>query len=385
MCRRKTVLLEDFEVIKPYSDSEVPQALQALRHHPMVKALLRFAFPKVAAPVIWEQLDGCTSIHDFQTRVIYHAVMNVLKKTSKGYTVSGFEKLSPQTPYLFISNHRDIVLDTSLLNMALFEKKFILTASAIGDNLVQKPFLLELSKLNRNFLIRRNLSPREMLQSSKSVSNYIGHLLFKEERSVWIAQREGRTKDGDDRTHPGVLKMLAMAAAEEQPMEYLKKARLTPVAISYEFDPTDILKMPELIAKHHDRPYKKSANEDFNSILRGISGQKGHIHIAVSQALSHELDIIKNSGEPLNKQFQMLAEVIDARIHQQYKLWPSNYIAYDMLYKTHAFSNKYTHSQKKQFERRLKKRALPADSIAISSFLSMYANPVVNALSYKNS
>lgn len=377
--------LGNAEVIKPYPDEEVHGVLQTLRRHPLVKALLHFAFPKTPQQIIYQLLDSCCSIYDFQSKIIYPAILHVLKKTARNYTISGFERLDPETPYLFISNHRDIVLDTTLLNLALFENKCIMTASAIGDNLVQKPVLMELSKLNRNFLIRRNLSPREMLQSSQSVSSYIKHLLFQENRSVWIAQREGRTKDGNDRTHQGVLKMLAMAAHEEHPMDYLCKLRMVPVAISYEFDPTDVLKMSELIAKHHNIPYKKRGNEDFNAIIRGISGQKGNIHITVCEPLQKELETIKNSGEPLNKQFQMLAEVIDVRIHQNYKHWPANYIAYDLLHKTRLFLHCYTAAQKRQFERRLQKRVALSDPVAVANFLAMYANPVANALVLKNS
>src|SRR5690606_17392988 len=208
------------------------------------------------------------------------------------FTYSGFEKLDSNTAYLYVSNHRDIILDTSLLNVALFENNLIMTASAIGDNLVNKPFLLALSKLNRNFLIRRELSPREMLMSSKLVSEYIQNLLLEEKRSVWIAQREGRTKDGNDRTQQGVLKMLALANNEGSIMQYFKKLKIIPVSISYEFDPTDVLKMPELMAKHYDQEYVKSSNEDFNTILKGATGQKRKMHIHAGEMLSVELDEI---------------------------------------------------------------------------------------------
>ncbi|UNY99305.1 1-acyl-sn-glycerol-3-phosphate acyltransferase [Zhouia spongiae] len=367
-----------FDQIRPYKDEEVNGALQKVYGHPMIKALLHFAFPDKTPETIREEVLACNSIRDFQTKVIYHAVKNVIERSSEGFTTNGFETLDPDTPYLFISNHRDIILDTSLLNVALYEHRQIMTASAIGDNLVQKPFLMALSKLNRNFLIRRALTPREMLQSSRLVSEYIRDLIGLEKRSVWIAQREGRTKDGNDQTHQGVLKMIGLAAGKSDVMEYFKKIRIVPVSISYEYDPTDMLKMPELMAKHYDKEYVKSNNEDFNSILKGATGQKKHIHISIGDVLDGELDDIRNSGEPVNKQYQMLADVIDCQIHKNYKLWPSNYMAYDLLYNTTRFQNEYNEKQKRQFDRRIARRVEKNNEVALKNFLAMYANPVKN-------
>ena len=201
-----------FDAIRPFYDSEINQALHKVVNHPMMKALMNFTFPDVLDDVWKEQLLRTHSIRDFQCNFIYQSVQRVLEKSSDGLTTSGFENLEPNTSYLFISNHRDILLDTTLLNTALFEHNLTMTASAIGDNLVKMPFLNTLAKLNRNFLVQRGLTPREMLQSSKLLSEYIGHLLLHENRSVWIAQREGRTKDGKDETNPGILKMLGMGS-----------------------------------------------------------------------------------------------------------------------------------------------------------------------------
>jgi hypothetical protein len=202
--------MSKFDKIRPFYDSEVNEALCKVADHPMMKAMMSFTYPDVEEKDWIEQLKRTHSIRDFQCNFIYHAVMKVLEKSSDGLTTSGFEKLEKHTPYLFISNHRDIILDTSLLNTCLFDHGLVMTASAIGDNLVRKSFLHTLSKLNRNFLVQRSLSPRELLQSSKLMSEYICQLILRENRSVWIAQREGRTKDGNDATHPGVLKMLSM-------------------------------------------------------------------------------------------------------------------------------------------------------------------------------
>ena len=192
-----------------------------------MKALMNFTFPDTSDEIWKEQLLKTHSIRDFQCNFIYQSVQRVLAKSSDGLSTSGFEKLEKNTSYLFISNHRDIILDTSLLNAALFEHGLVMTASAIGDNLVKKSFLLTLSKLNRNFLVQRGLSPRELLQSSKLMAEYIGQLLLRENRSVWIAQREGRTKDGNDATHSGVLKMLAMGSDEENLMDYFSLTIMT--------------------------------------------------------------------------------------------------------------------------------------------------------------
>ncbi|WP_224487698.1 1-acyl-sn-glycerol-3-phosphate acyltransferase [Robertkochia flava] len=366
--------------IRPYHDEEVNEVLRDYARHPMVMALLQFTFPDTPVEEVQAILKDCHSIRDFQTRVIYQSIQQVLERSSEGFTTEGFDDLDPGTPYLYISNHRDIILDTSLLNVALYDHGLVMTASAIGDNLVKKSFLLALSRLNRNFLIKRGLGAREMLQSSKVVSGYIRQLLCEVGRSVWIAQREGRTKDGDDRTHQGVLKMIALSNEGEGVMEYLKKLRIVPVSISYEFDPTDMLKMPELMAKHYDVEYVKSENEDFNSILKGATGQKKRIHIAASKPLSAELDAIAASGAPVNKQFQMLSDLIDEKIHGHYKLWPSNYIAYDLLCGSKKFADKYTEKEERQFQRRIKRRVDEGDPLELASFLKMYANPVINKL-----
>ena len=308
----------------------------------------------------------------------------MLEKSSEGLTTSGFEKLDPHTPYLFISNHRDIILDTSLLNVSLHDHGLVMTASAIGDNLVQKSFLHILSRLNRNFLVQRGLSPRELLQSSKLMSEYICQLLTRENRSVWIAQREGRTKDGNDETQQGVLKMLAMASDEENLMMYFKKLKIVPVSISYEYDPTDALKMPQLMAKAKDEIYIKEKNEDFMTLLSGIMGQKKRIHIHVCDILTNELDEIADEYDNQNKQIQALAQVIDDSILTTYRLWPTNYIAYDLLHDTTRFSKYYTEKEKQLFERRLELRIDIENQILREGFLAMYANPVVNKMKYEN-
>ena len=374
--------MQKFDAIRPFYDTEINKALHNIANHPMMKALMNFSFPDVADEVWQEQLRKTHSIRDFQCNFIYQSVQKVLEKSSEGMTTSGFENLKPNTAYLFVSNHRDILLDTTLLNTALFEHGLVMTASAIGDNLVKKSFLKTLAKLNRNFLVQRGLTPREMLQSSKLLSEYIGQLLLHENRSVWIAQREGRTKDGNDETNPGVLKMVGMGSDEKNLMDYFRKIQIVPVSISYEYDPTDALKVPQLMAEANNEVYIKEKNEDFTNILSGALGQKKRIHIHVGKVLDAEIDAIKAENDNSNKQVVALAQVIDDAILSNYKLWPTNFIANDIVNNTNRYSHLYTENEKSLFERRLEMRIDHDNPVALEGFLAMYSNPVVNKLKY---
>ena len=376
--------MSKFDAIRPFYDAEVNEAIVSSINHPMMKALMNFSFPEVEDSVWKEQLKKTHSIRDFQCNFIYNSVQRVLEKTSDGLTTSGFEKLEKNTSYLFISNHRDILLDTSLLNAALFEHGLVMTASAIGDNLVTKSFIKILAKLNRNFLVQRGLTPREMLESSKLLSEYIGQLLLRENRSVWIAQREGRTKDGNDATNPGVLKMLGMGSDEQDLMDYFKKIKIVPVSISYEYDPTDALKMPQILAEANQEIYIKDKNEDFITLMRGVLGPKRRIHIHVGDVINKEMDTIKAEFDNSNKQIQALAQVIDDSILSTYRLWPTNYIAYDIVNQTNTYSHLYSENERSLFERRLEMRIDHNNPLVLQSFLAMYANPVVNKMRYEN-
>lgn len=376
--------MQKFDAIRPFYDSEINEALHDVVNHPMMKTMMNFTFPEVEDEVWKEQLKKTHSIRDFQCNFIYNTIQKVLEKSSEGLTTSGFEKLEKNTSYLFISNHRDILLDTTLLNVCLFEHGLVMTASAIGDNLVKKAFLSTLAKLNRNFLVLRGLTPREMLQSSKLLAEYMGQLLLRENRSVWIAQREGRTKDGNDETNPGVLKMIGMGSDEANLMDYFKKLRIVPVSISYEYDPTDVLKMPQLMAEANNEVYVKDKNEDFMTILSGIMGTKKRIHISVGDVLDTEIDKIVAENDNANKQVQALAQVIDDSILKNYQLWPTNFIAYDILNETDKFSHLYKETEKSLFERRLEMRIGSDNPVTRLGFLSMYANPVVNKLKYQD-
>lgn len=370
-----------FEDIRPFYDVEVHDAICEILDHPMLKAMMNFTFPDKEDSYWKDLLLHCHSIRDFQINFVYESIQKVLEKSSTGLGTSGFEKLEKNTAYLYVSNHRDIILDTSLLNTALFEHGLRMTTSAIGDNLVKKPFLHTLSRLTRNFTIKRGLAARELLESSKVVSAYIKHSIFRENRPVWIAQREGRTKDGNDLTHKGVLKMISMAADEgEHFLDYFQRINLVPVSISYEYDPTDILKMPELLAKARAEVYVKKENEDFFTLLNGIMGEKKGIHIHIGNLLNEEIGKIKETVSGQVKQLQALTDLIDREIVMGYKLWPTKFIAYDLLHENERFADRYSNEEKEVFLARFQKGVDQNDPIAVKSFLSMYANPVINQL-----
>lgn len=370
--------MSKFDSIRPFYDAEVNAAIRQIIDDPMLEAMMNFTFPN-DSPSHWKDLMFHThSLRDFQINFIYPGLMKVLQKSSEGLSSGGFELLEPNTAYLFISNHRDIILDTSLLNALLYENGLVMTTSAIGDNLIKKPFLHTLSRLNRNFAIRRGLTGRALLESSLLASEYIQKSLLKENRSVWTAQKEGRTKDGNDSTHKGVLKMLTLAEPSSDAFSFFEKIKLVPVSISYEYDPTDILKMPELLAKARDEKYVKSENEDFINLLRGIMGTKKRIHLQVNTVMDEEILEISKMDLNQSEKLSVLADKIDTHIWEGYKLWPSNYIAHDLLNQTTTYSDQYTLEEKAAFERRLSERVNQTNALEVQSFLAMYANPVNN-------
>lgn len=376
--------MSKFDSIRPFYDAEVNTAIQQIIDDPMLDAIMNFAFPDQPTSYWKSMMLQTHSLRDFQIKFIYPALMRVLEKSSDGLSASGFENLKANTSYLFISNHRDIILDTSLLNACLFENGLVMTTSAIGDNLIKKPFLHTLSRLNRNFAIQRGLSGKALLESSVLVSEFIKKSLVQENRSVWTAQREGRTKDGNDVTQKSVLKMLTLAEESSDSFSYFQKIRLVPVSISYEYDPTDVLKMPELLAKSRQEKYIKSENEDFVNLLRGLIGTKKRIHISVNGELNEEIKEIAAMGISQNDKLMHLAGLIDEKIWKGYKLWPSNYIAHDLLNQTDIYQNEYTPKEKEDFEKRLKEKVKLENEFMVKSFLSMYAHPVENSLKNKS-
>lgn len=370
--------MSNFDSIRPFYDAEANAAIREIVDDPMLEAMMNFTFPHDSKEH-WKDLMLHThSLRDFQINFIYPGVRKVLEKSSDGLSIGGFEVLKPNTSYLFISNHRDIILDTSLLNSCLHENGLVLTTSAIGDNLIKKKFLHTLSRLNRNFAIKRGLQGRALLESSQLASEYIKKSLIHENRSVWTAQREGRTKDGNDATQRGVLKMLTLAEDGNDPFSFFEKIRLVPISISYEYDPTDILKMPELLAKSRQEKYVKSENEDFLNLLRGIMGTKKRIHIQVNGILDKEISEISKMDINQSEKLSQLAAVIDQKILSGYMLWPSNYIAHDLLYGEEEYKSFYTLEEKNAFVKRLNEKVDTKNTLMVNNFLSMYANPVNN-------
>ena len=372
--------MSQFDSIRPYYDAEVNTAIREIVDDSMLAAMMQFTFPEDQSKSWKERMKHTHSLRDFQINFIYPAVRKVLEMSSEGLTLGGFEQLEPNTAYLFISNHRDIILDTSLLNASLYENGLVMTTSAIGDNLIKKPFLQILSRLNRNFAIKRGVTGRALLESSLLVSQFIHKSLLRENRSVWTAQREGRTKDGNDLTQKGVLKMLTLAEKGSNPFGFFDKIQLVPVSISYEYDPTDSLKIPELIAKSKEEIYVKGENEDFITLLSGIMGSKKRIHIQVNKILTEEVRQLKKEDLPQNEKLSKLSDLIDREIWKGYKLWPSNYIAYDLLHQKSQFASQYTAVEKASFEKRLSQKVNQKNPLEVENFLQMYAHPVVNQL-----
>lgn len=371
--------MSKFDSIRPFYEAEVNAAIRQIIDDPMLEAIMNFTFPN-ENPANWKGLMRHThSLRDFQINFIYPALMKVLEKSSDGLSTGGFEILEPNTAYLFISNHRDIILDTSLLNACLYEKGLVMTTSAIGDNLIKKPFLHILSRLNRNFAIRRGLTGRALFESSLLVSEYIHKSLLRENRSVWTAQREGRTKDGNDITQKGVLKMLTLAEEGQNPFGFFEKIRVVPVSISYEYDPTDILKMPELLAKSRDEKYVKGENEDFVNLLRGIMGTKKRIHIQVNGVLDKEIKEISQLEISQSDKLTQLASLIDLNIWSGFRLWPSNYVSHDLLHGKEEYVSFYTPEEKEAFQKRLREKVDTSNQEMLKNFLSMYAYPVENS------
>ena len=372
--------MSQFDPIRPYYDAEVNAAIREIVDDSMLAAMMQFTFPEDQSQSWKERMKHTHSLRDFQINFIYPAVKKVLEMSSDGLTLGGFDQLEPNTAYLFISNHRDIILDTSLLNACLYENGLVMTTSAIGDNLIKKPFIHILSRLNRNFAIKRGVTGRALLESSLLVSQFIHKSLLRENRSVWTAQREGRTKDGNDLTQKGVLKMLTLAERGSNPFGFFEKIQVVPVSISYEYDPTDSLKIPELIAKAKEEKYVKGENEDFITLLSGIMGPKKRIHIQVNKLLDEEIRQLKKEDLPQNEKLSKLSELIDREIWKGYKLWPSNYIAYDLLHQKSQFASLYSQAEKENFEKRLSQKVNPSNPMEVENFLRMYANPVVNQL-----
>jgi 1-acyl-sn-glycerol-3-phosphate acyltransferase len=370
----------DFDSIRPYNDSEIHEVFERLKQEKTFLKFVHFLFPKIPIEEIIKKLLDINSINQFQTEIMHAFVREIISTTSDGVTVTGIDKLSKNENYLFISNHRDIVLDPALLNILLVENGHETCEIAIGDNLLIFPWITDLVKLNKTFVVRRNLPGRQMLEASETLSNYIRFTITEKGQSIWIAQREGRSKDGDDRTQISLLKMLNISGEKTIP-ENFDQLNVIPVSISYEYDPCDYLKAYEFQQKRDDPDYKKTQADDLRHMREGLRGKKGRIHFTFGKPLKEELEQLKETNNK-NEQFQKLAEIIDEQIHNSYKLWPGNFVAADIQSDSNKFAHKYSEEEKNTFLAYIEKHTNmieEGDKPFIRKMLiDMYANPVKN-------
>lgn len=372
----------DFESIRPYQDHEIQQVFERLRKETSFIELIGFLYPELPARKFLDKMMQIKSIRQFQQKVISPYIKEIIKNTTRGVTSEGLDQLNPDEAYLYISNHRDIILDPAILNVILFENGFDTTEIAIGDNLLIYPWITDLVKLNRTFIVKRNLPVRQMLENSTLLSKYIRHTLTKVGNSIWIAQREGRSKDGNDRTQLSLLKMLNISGEHESVAENFKELKIVPVSISYEYDPCDYLKALEFQHKRDNPDYVKTAEDDLKHMGAGLRGRKGRVHFAFGQPIENEFDQIKDV-QSKNEKFEYLARLIDKHVHENYKLWPSNWVAWDILNENNEYINKYSSEEKQEFldyiEEHLDRIGEEGDRDFLRKTLfEMYANPVAN-------
>lgn len=368
----------DFDDIRSYNDDEYKTVIKELLEvQPLIQTIQNY-LPEYSVEDLKKILLSFEKIQDFQSKMVCKFVDRIIKSSIKNFSYDGILRLDKHNSYLLISNHRDIVLDSALINYCLNDRQYNTSEIAIGSNLLSKPWIRKLVRLNKSFIVKRNVPKDELLEASKKLSAYINYTLKNKKQSVWIAQREGRAKDGFDKTNPGLLKMFGMAA-EDSLLDHLKSLNITPVTLSYELDPCDYLKIPELLNKSEGIAYVKAEGEDDKHMLLGMQGNKGSVHVQFGSPINDEIEkfrSIKNKNELLKN----VAEVIDKRIYKNYKLWSSNYVAYDLLTNTNKYIGNYTLDERLQFIDYMVNRLkyFLKNKKAEQLFLEMYANPVFN-------
>ena len=371
----------NFDDIRPYYDSEVKEKMRLLvKDKTFGRVLLHLFKNRPKVEMVKYQLRRVRSIKQLQGVFIYDLLHWLIDKSSDGLKCTGIEKLDKSKPYLFISNHRDIILDAAVLNYLIFENGMNTTQIAIGDNLLLYEWIEHTVKLNRSFVIKRNLPPRELMQASKKVSAFIRKSISEDHMSVWIAQREGRTKDGFDKTQESVLKMIDMSN-KNTVSEGFNELNIVPVSISYEIEPCGLGKMKELIKKEHYGELKTN-KDDLKSMSMGMFAPKGRMRFAFGEPIKTNFTKAENA-EQRNKYLKDLATLIDNQIYQNFKLWPSNYVAYDMLMQEHRFKDRYTAQEQRKFEIMVEQAMVNIDypiTDITERFLKLYANPVINKL-----
>ena len=368
--------IHEFDDIRPYLPEELPVVFNRLLSDEGFVEAVQQVYKDIPLEQISAMMQSCKTNEEFQQRLVYPVLMELLKHASKGMS-SNFGTLSPLQSYTFVTNHRDIVLDSALLDCNLIDSGFITAEIAIGDNLLIRPWIKDLVRVNKSFIVQRSLNMRQMLLASAKMSRYMHFTINEKHNNIWIAQREGRAKDSDDRTQESVLKMMSMGGD-------LRQLNIVPLAISYEYDPCDYLKAEEFQHKRDIAGFKKSQADDLNNMRTGIFGYKGHIHYQSAPCINAWLDTLPDL--PKSEYFRKVASHIDEEIHRNYRLYPCNYIALDLLSGKEDHLSHYSASDKKQFSDylsgQLSKISIehPDWEYLRQCILTMYANPAVNYL-----
>lgn len=372
-----------YDDIRPFDPEELPAAFERLLSDAQFQQVLGYLYPGVPLEAVKTKMMACKTNLEFQLAFCYGFLKDLMAKASKGFDMN-VEAVDVTKRYTFVSNHRDIVLDSALLDVLLYDAGFNTTCEiAIGDNLLSLPWVKDLVRLNKSFIVQRSLSPREFLMASKKMAEYMHYVVGEKNDNIWIAQREGRAKDSNDRTQPSILKMMAMGG-EGSPVDRLRQLHIVPLAISYEYDPCDFLKAAEFQLRRDVPGWKKTALDDVNSMRTGIMGYKGGVHYHCAPCIDGFLDNL-SPDIPKTKVFDVIAEHIDKEIFRNYRLYPSNYIALDMLEGNEAHAGRYTADDKAAFEKYLQGQIARIDipnkdeAFLRERMLTMYANPARNS------
>lgn len=375
---------EQFDPIRPFEPDELPDVFDRLLQNEQFSSVLAYFYPDVPKEALAAKMHACKDNLDFQKTFCYDFLVQLLARLSKGCDID-IASLDTDSRYTFISNHRDIVLDSALLDKLLIDAGFNTTCEiAIGDNLLKLPWVKDLVRVNKSFIVERALSMREMLMASKRLSEYMHFVIAEKNDNVWIAQREGRAKDSNDRTQEAILKMMVMGG-EGSIIDRLKQLHLVPLAISYEYDPCDYLKAAELQARRDNPSWQKGPMDDVTSMQTGIMGYKGYIHYQCADCIDSYLDTIP-ADTPKTELFRLIADHIDRQIFAGYRLYPNNYVALDLLHGDSAHADHYTAEDKAHFEAYLKGQLDKIemegkdDAYLREQMLKMYANPAINQM-----
>ncbi len=374
----------NFDAIRPYNFQEIQEAIPRIISDPSFHAMTDYLFTKEKKKEVLQNLNKARTINEFQIALTLPAVQSIFDKTTDGIEHSGFENIDKTKSYVYLANHRDIVLDSSILGAVLLQLGFNTPKTTWGSNLMVSPLIVDLGKSNQMITVFREGSPKELLQNSQRLSSFIRKSIMEENKPVWIAHRKGRSKTGSDKTDVSILKMLTLSG-NTGVVNKISELNITPVTISYEWEPCDAMKVREIYLSK-DNTYIKSADEDFNSILGGLTSDKGRVHISMGIPINDELLKIDNTGINNNEFINIVAEIVDKQIYNNYWLWPSNYLAYDLLNNSTHYADKYDENTKQKLEERYKSTTeiTKHDNKDIRElFLLLYANPVINRLKYK--